>query len=68
MKNEILTEKNIVLKVPSETKMKAIERVGGLLVRNGYVNGNYIEGMKVRENDISTYIGNGIAIPHAVSE
>lgn len=68
MNKDILNEKNVVLNVPSESKMSAIERVGNLLVKNGYVEKEYIEGMKERENDVTTYIGNGIAIPHGMSE
>jgi PTS system mannitol-specific IIA component len=68
MDREILNEKNILLNLPSESKIEAIERVGNLLVENGYVEKKYIEGMKKREEDITTYIGNGVAIPHGVSE
>lgn len=68
MNKDILNEKNVELNVPSEPKMSAIERVGNLLVRNGYVEKEYIEGMKEREKDVTTYIGNGIAIPHGMSE
>ncbi|TCO66358.1 PTS sugar transporter subunit IIA [Caldanaerobacter subterraneus] len=68
MDREILNEKNILLNLPSESKIEAIERVGNLLVENGYVEKEYIEGMKKREEDITTYIGNGVAIPHGVSE
>lgn len=68
MEPEILCENNILLNVESETQNEAIERVGKLLVQNGYVDEKYIEGMIKRNDDISTYIGNGIAIPHAMSE
>jgi len=68
MDREILNEKNVLLNLPSESKIEAIERVGNLLVENGYVEKEYIEGMKKREEDITTYIGNGVAIPHGVSE
>lgn len=68
MEKDILNEKNILLNLPSESKIEAIERVGNLLVENGYVEKEYIEGMKKREEDITTYIGNGVAIPHGVSE
>lgn len=68
MELTVLNEKNIVLNVESETKTKAIERVGKLLVQNGYVEQEYIEGMKKREADITTYIGNGIAIPHGMNQ
>lgn len=68
MNKEILNEANIILNVKSETKYEAIERVGKLLVKNGYVEEPYLIGMKNRENDITTYIGNGIAIPHGMNE
>ncbi|MGB9779821.1 PTS sugar transporter subunit IIA [Caldanaerobacter sp.] len=68
MDRDILNENNILLNLPSESKIEAIERVGNLLVENGYVEKEYIEGMKKREEDITTYIGNGVAIPHGVSE
>jgi mannitol PTS system EIIA component len=68
MNKEILNEANIILNVKSETKYEAIERVGKLLVENGYVEEPYLIGMKNREDDITTYIGNGIAIPHGMNE
>jgi PTS system mannitol-specific IIA component len=68
MNSLILNENNILLDVEPEDKYEAIERAGKLLVDNGYVNADYIEGMKKRENDITTYIGNGIAIPHGTSD
>lgn len=68
MNSHILNENNIILDVEPEGKYEAIERAGKLLADNGYVNMEYIEGMKKRENDITTYIGNGIAIPHGTSD
>ena len=64
----VLDEKNIILNVATETLTEAIERVGNLLVKNGYVEKEYIEGMKKRNEDITTYIGNGVAIPHGMNE
>lgn len=64
----ILTTDNIKLKVASESKKEAIERVGKMLVSGGYVKAKYIEGMKVREEEVTTYIGNGVAIPHGMNE
>lgn len=68
MNRLILNEQNILLNASSESKFDAIERAGRLLAANGYVDQEYIEGMKKRENEITTYIGNGIAIPHGTSE
>ncbi|WP_411678394.1 PTS sugar transporter subunit IIA [Caproicibacter sp.] len=68
MAKEILTTQNIILKQKPETKWEAIERVGGMLVNSGYVTPKYLDGMKEREEKFTTYIGNGIAIPHGVNE
>ncbi|GLC30402.1 PTS sugar transporter subunit IIA [Clostridium omnivorum] len=68
MKLEVLCEQNIVLNVKREEKFEAIKRAGRLLVQNGYVEEGYIEGMINREKEITTYIGNGIAIPHGMNQ
>ena len=68
MENKILNLNNIILNVKSESKIEAIERSGRLLIENGYVKRNYIEGMKKREEVVSTFLGNGVAIPHAINE
>jgi len=68
MELTVLKKENILLNVATETLTEAIERVGSLLVKNGYVEEEYIEGMKKRNEEITTYIGNGIAIPHGMNE
>jgi PTS system mannitol-specific IIA component len=68
MEKGILAKEGIVLNVGSESKDKAIERVGNLLIDGGYVKDNYIEGMKAREKEVTTYMGNGVAIPHGMNE
>jgi len=68
MGKEILVKEGIILNVASESKDKAIERVGTLLINGGYVKSNYIEGMKAREEEVTTYMGNGVAIPHGMNE
>lgn len=68
MTKNILGVENIQLNVNSESKNDAIERVGKLLVVNGYVKENYIDGMKAREEEVTTYMGNGVAIPHGMNE
>jgi PTS system mannitol-specific IIA component len=68
MEKGILVREGIVLNVGSESKDKAIERVGNLLIDGGYVKDNYIEGMKAREKEVTTYMGNGVAIPHGMNE
>ncbi|CUU45350.1 PTS sugar transporter subunit IIA [Clostridium beijerinckii] len=68
MEKGILVKEGIVLNVASESKDNAIERVGKLLINGGYVKDNYIEGMKAREEEVTTYMGNGVAIPHGMNE
>lgn len=68
MSKQILVAENVELKVASESKYEAIERVGKMLVSAGYVDNNYIEGMKAREEEVTTYMGNGVAIPHGMNE
>jgi len=68
MNKLILNEENILMNLASEGKFEAIERAGKLLTDNGYVEPDYIEGMRERESEVTTYIGNGIAIPHGTSQ
>lgn len=68
MNKLILNEENIILNAASEGKDEAIKRAGKLLADNGYVEPEYIEGMRKRETEVTTYIGNGIAIPHGASQ
>jgi len=64
----ILSERNILLGLTSDTKEEAIKKAGNLLYKNGYITEKYIEGMIQRDEVATTYIGNGVAIPHGVNE
>jgi PTS system mannitol-specific IIA component len=68
MEKGILEKEGIMLNVASESKDEAIERAGRLLIAGGYVKENYIDGMKAREEEVTTYIGNNVAIPHGMNE
>ena len=63
----ILDEKNIILNLPLMTKREAIQKAANTLIDNGYVSQEYFMSMLERENVGTTYIGNGIAIPHGIS-
>jgi len=67
-KNEskILEKKNIKLGLESTDKYTAIKMAGRLLFESGYVEEEYMDAMIQREDDLTTYIGKGIAIPHGV--
>ncbi len=60
----ILSLETVKLNVPTTDKESAIRLAGELLVKGGYVAPKYIDGMLAREETMSTYIGNGVAIPH----
>ena len=64
----ILKESNILLNQEFTSKYDAIRVAGQLLVDNGYVEKEYIEKMIEREDMLSVYIGNFIAIPHGTED
>lgn len=68
MNLEIFNENNIELNLARESKEAAIRRAGELLHKNGYVQKEYLEGMEKREQSLTTYVGNGVAIPHGLPE
>lgn len=43
---------------------QAIRRCGQVLVATGAVDASYVDAMIERERSISTYVGEGVAIPH----
>lgn len=60
----ILSKQTVQLNASTTTKEEAIRQAGELLVRGGHVSPSYINGMLAREQTMSTFIGNGVAIPH----
>ncbi|MCQ9122179.1 bifunctional PTS fructose transporter subunit IIA/HPr protein [Rodentibacter pneumotropicus] len=63
-----LSESNIHLNTSAETKQQAIEMVARALETAGNVESGYLQGMLAREQQTSTFLGNGIAIPHGILE
>lgn len=59
-----LSSKDIYLANASMAKLDAIKLVANALHQGAYVEPNYVQGMLDREQQTSTYLGNGIAIPH----
>ncbi len=49
-------------------KEEAIRYCGQLLADGGYVNPNYIDAMVLRDQELSVYMGNFIAIPHGTDD
>ncbi|MGV8024998.1 MAG: PTS sugar transporter subunit IIA [Anaerolineaceae bacterium] len=60
----ILSKESIRLNARVRNKQDAIYQCGKLLVNAGCVTQNYVDGMLAREQIMSTYLGNGVAIPH----
>ncbi|ATO50368.1 PTS sugar transporter subunit IIA [Brevibacillus laterosporus] len=52
----------------ANNKQEAIELAGKLLVQAGHVEADYINKMQEREEMLTTYLGNGVAIPHGTNE
>ena len=59
-----LSAKNIRLNGSAANKEEAIKQVVAGLVANNHVAEGYADGMFAREQQTSTFLGNGIAIPH----
>lgn len=59
-----LPENNIHLANQAAHKTEAIQLVATALEQAGYVEAGYLQGMLAREQQTSTFLGNGIAIPH----
>lgn len=62
----VLKKENVKIGLKSCTRDEAIHQAGQLLIDSGYVASEYIEAMLEREHIVSTFIGNGVAIPHGV--
>ena len=59
-----LPESNIHLAASADNKQQAITLAANALEQAGYVESGYLQGMLGREQQTSTFLGNGIAIPH----
>lgn len=63
----IMTVEGIKTGLKSVSKEEAITEAGKLLNKLGYVNEEYISGMLEREQTVTTYMGEGVAIPHGTN-
>jgi PTS system mannitol-specific IIA component len=62
--HELLEPRAIRLAERATDRDDAIRRCGETLVEIGAVDPTYVEAMLARERSISTYVGEGVAIPH----
>ena len=62
----ILTVRDIFTGLPSTDKWQAICLAGEKLLNKGCIEEPYIAAMTEREKVVTTYLGQGVAIPHGV--
>jgi mannitol PTS system EIIA component len=60
----LLDRRSIRLDTRAADKVEAIRRCGQALVEAGAVDPAYVESMLERERTVSTYVGEGVALPH----
>ncbi|WP_322804604.1 fused PTS fructose transporter subunit IIA/HPr protein [Vibrio alfacsensis] len=63
-----LSKNDITLSQSATDKFAAIKSIAQSLTDKGLVEQGYVEGMINRENQNSTFLGNGIAIPHGTTD
>ena len=61
---ELLTPTGVLLGQEATDFNDAIRQVGAVLVAVGAVDPSYVDAMLEREQSISTFVGEGVAIPH----
>jgi PTS system mannitol-specific IIA component len=62
--HELLAEASINLDASATSRDDAIRQAGAGLVAVGAVESPYVDAMIDRENSVSTFMGEGVAIPH----
>jgi mannitol PTS system EIICBA or EIICB component len=66
--NDVLSVDSIVLGGTATDRDAAIDEAGHLLLQSGAVDEAYVASMHERERSVSTFMGNGLAIPHGTNE
>ena len=68
--NEVLIKESILTQQSFLSKEEATIMSGEILLKNGYVEKEYIDSMleKLETQSFATYIGNGVAIPHGMAD
>jgi PTS system mannitol-specific IIA component len=61
---ELLAESSIRLTATATDQEDAIRQTGNALLEAGAIDASYIDAMLEREKSVSTFVGEGVAIPH----
>jgi len=64
----ILTIGQVRIHAGSATQDEALQEATDILVAAGAVTPAYVDAMRQREETVSTFMGNGLAIPHGTNE
>jgi mannitol/fructose-specific phosphotransferase system IIA component len=64
----VLTVDAVRLGLTAASKDEVLRRCGEVLVEIGAVSPQYVEAIVERERSVSTYMGEGVAIPHGTDE
>jgi hypothetical protein len=64
----MVSPEQILLNAQVETKDDVLELISQNLSSLGLVSGDYLEALLGREEKVSTYLINGVAIPHGVNK
>ena len=64
----LVSTETVRVQAHANDKHDAIRQAGELLVQGGCAAPRYVQGMLAREQTMSTYLGNGVAIPHGQYE
>ncbi len=68
MDASVLKRESVITGLPSVPKDDAIRHVGNMLVELGCVEQSYVDAMVERDANVSTFLGNGVAMPHGTFE
>jgi PTS system mannitol-specific IIA component len=60
----LLDESSILLDAVAADRDDAIRQAGAALLATGAVDEGYVDAMLERERAVSTYVGEGVAVPH----
>lgn len=64
----VLTIGQVRIHSGSASQEQALQEATDILVAAGAVTDAYVDAMRQREETVSTYMGNGLAIPHGTNE
>lgn len=68
MAREVLNSDQVRIHAGSATREEAMKEAADILAAAGAVTSAYFDAMQQREQTVSTYMGNELAIPHGTNE